>query len=251
LKIKEFLNLKAEEYNNINFIKDDPIQIAHHYKKKEDIEISGFLTSTIAWGNRKSIINSSIKMMKLMDDDPHNFIMYHTEKDLKGLLKFVHRTFNGYDLIQFLISLRHIYKNYGGLETVFAQNIKNQSMHNSIHEFKKIFFEIEHTERTKKHISDPFKGSASKRINMFLRWMVRKDSKGVDFGIWKSIDQKNLSCPLDIHSGNVARKLGLIKRKQNDHKAVIELDSILRSFDANDPVKYDFALFGLGVFEKY
>ena len=251
MDIKEFLNFKTEEYNNVSFIKDDPIQIPHFFKKKEDIEISGFLTSTISWGNRKSIITSSIKMMKLMDNDPYNFIINHSEKDLKKLLKFVHRTFNGYDFMQFIISLRHIYKNYGGLENIFAQNIKNQSMHNSIHEFKKIFFEVPYTERTKKHVSDPFKGSASKRINMFLRWMVRKDSKGVDFGIWKSIDQKYLSCPLDVHSGNVARKLGLINRKQNDHKAVLELDSILRVFDKNDPVKYDFALFGIGVFEKY
>ena len=251
MDIKEFLNFKTEEYNNVSFIKDDPIQIPHFFKKKEDIEISGFLTSTISWGNRKSIITSSIKMMKLMDNDPYNFIINHSEKDLKNLLNFVHRTFNGYDFMQFVISLRHIYKNYGGLENIFAQNIKNQSMHNSIHEFKKIFFEVPYTERTKKHVSDPFKGSASKRINMFLRWMVREDNKGVDFGIWKSIDQKYLSCPLDVHSGNVARKLGLINRKQNDHKAVIELDSILRVFDKNDPVKYDFALFGIGVFEKY
>ena len=251
LDIKEFLNLKAEEYNNSSFIKDDPIQIPHLFNKKEDIEISGFLTSTISWGNRKSIITSSIKMMKLMDNDPHNFIINHSEKDLKKLLKFVHRTFNGYDFIQFITSLKHIYMNYGGLEKVFAENIKNQSMHNSIHQFKKIFFEIPHTDRTKKHVSDPFKGSACKRINMFLRWMVRKDKKGVDLGIWKSIDQKKLSCPLDVHSGNVARKLGLINRKQNDHKAVLELDSILRTFDKNDPVKYDFALFGIGVFEKF
>ena len=251
MDIKEFLNLKAEEYNNSSFIKDDPIQIPHLFNKKEDIEISGFLTSTISWGNRKSIITSSIKMMKLMDNDPYNFIINHSEKDLKNLLNFVHRTFNGYDFMQFIRSLRHIYKNYGGLENIFAQNIKNQSMHNSIHEFKKIFFEVPYTERTKKHVSDPFKGSASKRINMFLRWMVRKDNKGVDFGIWKSIDQKYLSCPLDVHSGNVARKLGLINRKQNDHKTVLELDSILRVFDKNDPVKYDFALFGIGVFEKY
>ncbi len=172
-------------------------------------------------------------------------------KDPKKLLKFVHRTFNGYDFIQFIISLRHIYMNYGGLEKVFAENIKNQSMHNSIHEFKKIFFEIPHTDRTKKHVSDPLKGSASKRINMFLRWMVRKDKKGVDLGIWKSNDQKKLSCPLDVHSGNIARKLGLINRNQNAHKAVLELDSILRTFAKNDPVKSDFALFGLGVFAKF
>ena len=250
MDIKVFLNLKAEEYNNVNFIKDDPIQIPHLFNKKEDIEISGFLTSTISWGNRKSIITSSIKMMKLMDNDPHNFIINHSEKDLKKLLKFVHRTFNGYDFIQFITSLRHIYINYGGLEKVFAENIKNQSMHNSIHEFKKIFFEIPHTDRTKKHVSDPFKGSASKRINMFLRWMVRND-KIVDFGIWKKLSTSSLSCPLDVHTGRVARKLNLIKSKNNDINALKELDSSLRKFDAIDPVKYDFALFGLGRYESF
>ena len=251
MDIKEFLNLKAEEYNNSSFIKDDPIQIPHLFNKKEDIEISGFLTSTISWGNRKSIITSSIKMMKLMDNDPHNFIINHSEKDLKKLLKFVHRTFNGYDFIQFIISLRHIYMNYGGLEKVFAENIKNQSMHNSIHEFKKIFFEIPHTDRTKKHVSDPLKGSASKRINMFLRWMVRKDERGVDFGLWNGIKQKDLLLPLDVHTGNVARKLGILKRKQNDVKAVIEVTNQLSAFCPSDPIKYDYALFGLGSIEKF
>ena len=245
--IKDFLNLKAKEYNNINFIEGDPIQIPHLFNKKEDIEISGFLTSTISWGNRKSIINSSKKMMKLMDNDPHNFIINHSEKDLKKLLKFVHRTFNGYDFIQFITSLRHIYMNYGGLEKVFAENIKNQSMHNSIHQFKKIFFEIPHTDRTKKHVANPQKGSASKRLNMFLRWMVRKDENGVDFGIWNKIDPAKLSCPLDVHSGNGAREFGLIRRKFNDWKAVEELDANLRKLDAKDPVKYDFALFGWSI----
>ena len=247
MDIKEFLNLKVEEYNNSSFIKDDPIQIPHLFNKKEDIEISGFLTSTISWGNRKSIITSSIKMMKLMDNDPHNFIINHSEKDLKKLLKFVHRTFNGYDFIQFITSLRHIYMIYIGLEKVFAENIKNQSMHNSIHEFKKIFFEIPHTDRTKKHVSDPFKGSASKRINMFLRWMVRKDTSGVDFGIWNKISTSILSCPLDTHTLKIAQNLNLVSRTQNDIKTLIQLDSKLRLFDPIDPVKYDFALFGLGV----
>ena len=247
MDIKEFLNLKVEEYNNSSFIKDDPIQIPHLFNKKEDIEISGFLTSTISWGNRKSIITSSIKMMKLMDNDPHNFIINHSEKDLKKLLKFVHRTFNGYDFIQFITSLRHIYMIYIGLEKVFAENIKNQSMHNSIHEFKKIFFEIPHTDRTKKHVSDPFKGSASKRINMFLRWMVRKDTSGVDFGIWNKISTSILSCPLDTHTLKIAQNLNLVSRTQNDIKTLIQLDSKLRLFDPIDPVKYDFALFGFGV----
>ena len=250
MHIKDYLNLKVEQYNNPNFIEDDPIKIPHLFKNKEDIEISGFLTSSIAWGNRKSIISNSKKMMQLLDNDPYNFVINHSEKDLKNLLNFIHRTFNGFDFTQFITSLKHIYKNYGGMENIFYENIKDDRLHNSIHIFKKKFFEIDYTERTKKHVSDPMKGSASKRINMFLRWMIRKDNKGVDFGIWDSIDPKYLSCPLDVHSGNVARKLGLIKRNQNDHKAVVELDKVLRSFDKKDPVKYDFALFGIGVFEK-
>tara|TARA_Y100000994_G_scaffold172463_1_gene142171 strand:- start:103 stop:858 length:756 start_codon:yes stop_codon:yes gene_type:complete len=250
LKLKELLDIKSEEYNNIAFIENDPIQIPHKFKKKEDIEISGFLTSTIAWGNRKSIINSSKKMMELLENDPHNFIINHSDKDLKSLLGFVHRTFNGYDFIQFVKSLKNIYCNHGGLEMVFFNNMKDNSIHNSIHQLKNIFFEKEHLKRTRKHVSDPFKGSAAKRINMFLRWMVRKDDKGVDFGIWNSINQKNLSCPLDVHSGNIARKLGILNRKQNDHKAVLELDGSLRKYDESDPVKYDFALFGIGVNEK-
>ena len=250
LNLKEFLDIKSEEYNNKSFIENDPIQIPHEFKKKEDIEISGFLTATIAWGNRKSIINSSKKMMELLENDPHNFIMNHSDKDLKSLLGFIHRTFNGYDFIQFVKSLKNIYCNHGGLEMVFFNNMKDNSLHNSIHQLKNIFFEIEHLKRTRKHVSDPFKGSAAKRINMFLRWMVRKDDKGVDFGIWNSINQKNLSCPLDVHSGNIARKLGILKRKQNDHKAVLELDNSLRKYDDSDPVKYDFALFGIGVNER-
>ena len=250
MNLKEFLDIKSEEYNNKAFIENDPIQIPHKFKTKEDIEISGFLTATIAWGNRKSIINSSKRMMELLENDPHNFIINHSDNDLKSLLGFVHRTFNGYDFIQFVKSLKNIYCNHGGLEMVFFNNMKDNSLHNSIHQLKNIFFEIEHLKRTRKHVSDPFKGSAAKRINMFLRWMVRKDEKGVDFGIWNSINQKNLSCPLDVHSGNIARKLGILNRKQNDHKAVLELDNSLRKYDESDPVKYDFALFGIGVNEK-
>ena len=250
MNLKEFLDIKSEEYNNMSFIENDPIQIPHKFKIKEDIEISGFLTATISWGNRKSIINSSKRMMELMDNDPHQFIINHTDNDLKSLLGFVHRTFNGYDFIQFVKSLKNIYCNHGGLEMVFFNNMKDNSLHNSIHQLKNIFFEKEHLKRTRKHVSDPCKGSAAKRINMFLRWMVRKDNKGVDFGIWNSINQKYLSCPLDVHSGNIARKLGILKRKQNDHQAVLELDNSLRKFDESDPVKYDFALFGIGVNEK-
>ena len=250
-EIISFLNYKSNQYNNIKFIETDPIQIPHLFNKKEDVEISGFLTSTISWGNRKSIIKSAEKLIELLNHSPYDFILNHKKRDLDTLKPFVHRTFNGIDLIQFVKSLKHIYRNYNGLEEIFRKNIKDDSLQYAIHKMKKIFFEIPHTNRTKKHISDPMRGSAAKRINMFLRWMVRDDTRGVDFGIWKSISPRYLSCPLDVHTGNVARKLGLIQRKQNDHKAVMELDKKLREFDLIDPVKYDFALFGLGVFEKF
>nr|WP_228465907.1 TIGR02757 family protein [Flavobacterium psychrophilum] len=238
-------------YNNLNFIESDPIQIPHLFSLKEDIEIAGFLSATIAWGNRKMIINNSHKMMQLMGNSPYDFVLSHNENQLESLNKFVHRTFNGQDFVQFIKSLQHIYTNHNGLEAVFAKNATKDSMQKSISEFKKIFFENNHLPRTQKHISDPISGSAAKRINMFLRWMVRQDTHGVDFGLWKTISPSALSCPLDVHSGNVARKLQLLLRKQNDAKAVYELDTNLRLLDPNDPVKYDFALFGLGVFEKF
>nr|WP_228463473.1 TIGR02757 family protein [Flavobacterium psychrophilum] len=238
-------------YNNLNFIESDPIQIPHLFSLKEDIEIAGFLSATIAWGNRKMIINNSHKMMQLMGNSPYDFVLSHNENQLESLNKFVHRTFNGQDFVQFIKSLQHIYTNHNGLEAVFAKNATKDSMQKSISEFKKIFFENNHLPRTQKHISDPISGSAAKRINMFLRWMVRQDTHGVDFGLWKTISSSALSCPLDVHSGNVARKLQLLLRKQNDAKAVYELDTNLRLLDPNDPVKYDFALFGLGVFEKF
>jgi len=251
VELKDFLDEKVVQYNNPKFIESDPIQIPHQFSKKEDIEIAGFLTATIAWGNRKSIIKNAKQMMQLLDNTPYDFVMHHKENDLEQLLPFVHRTFNGYDLIQFVTSLKHIYNNYNSLESVFKIHAENKSLQKAIHELKRIFFEIEHLPRTQKHISDPLKNSAAKRINMFLRWMVRKDNAGVDFGIWQSLTPAQLSCPLDVHSGNVARKLGLLHRKQNDAKALIELDTSLRKLDAQDPVKYDFALFGLGVFEKF
>lgn len=251
LELKDFLDAKVVQYNNPKFIESDPIQIPHQFSKKEDIEIAGFLTATIAWGNRKSIINNSKRMMQLLDNAPYDFIMHHQDNDLDTLKSFVHRTFNGDDFIQFVKGLQHIYVTYGGLETVFLKHAKQDSLQESIHHFKQYFFEIEHLPRTQKHISDPLKNSAAKRINMFLRWMVRQDSAGVDFGIWNSLSPSQLSCPLDVHSGNVARKLGLLKRNQNDAKALNELDTSLRTLDSKDPVKYDFALFGLGVFEGF
>jgi len=249
--LKEFLEAKVIEYNNPKFIESDPIQIPHQFSLKEDIEISAFLTATIAWGNRKMIIKNAQKMMNLLGNSPYDFIMNHKELHSDDFDNFVHRTFNVTDFNFFIKSLKNIYQNHNGLESVFSKHAENDSIQNAIHHFKKVFFEIEHPIRTQKHISDPLKNSAAKRINMFLRWMVRNDNAGVDFGIWKTLSPAQLSCPLDVHSGNVARKLGLLSRKQNDAKALFELDTNLRKMDSEDPVKYDFALFGLGVFEKF
>ncbi|MEL6484781.1 MAG: TIGR02757 family protein [Bacteroidota bacterium] len=229
-ELKAFLDEKAEYYEHPRFLTSDPIQIPHRFTRKEDIEISAFLTATIAWGNRKSIINNATQMMELMGNAPYDFIMSHQEKDLDSLDAFVHRTFNGEDFSSFVRSLRHLYEVHEGLEAVFAKHQGTTSLQESISRFKSIFFEVPHAQRTQKHVSDPEKGSAAKRLNMFLRWMVRSSQKGVDFGIWESISPSKLSCPLDVHSGNVARKLKLIRRKANDAKALQELDKILESY---------------------
>lgn len=250
-ELKPFLDAKVQQYNTTKFIPTDPIQIPHLFSKKEDIEIAAFMTATIAWGNRKSIINNAHRLMALMDHAPFDFIMTHQPKDLMVFEGFVHRTFNAIDAVQFIKSLRHIYSSHKGLEPIFKRYAKEDSLQFSIHKFKTHFFEIEHTRRTQKHLSDPLKNSAAKRINMFLRWMIRPNNAGVDFGLWTTLSPSQLSCPLDVHSGNVARKLGLLKRKQNDAKALSELDKNLRQLDPKDPVKYDFALFGLGVFESF
>ena len=251
LELKDFLESKVIQYNTIKFIGTDPIQVPHMFSNKYDIEISSFLTSTIAWGNRKSIIKNANRLMQLMDYSPYEFVINHDQSDLEVFNGFVHRTFNSIDAKQFIRSLKNIYINYGGIEAIFNKYSEKDCLQFAIHKFKNHFFEIEHTERTKKHISDPLKNSAAKRINMFLRWMVRPNDSGVDFGIWDSISTSQLSCPLDILSGKVARKLGLLQREQNDNKALKELDRNLRKFDKNDPAKYDFALFGLGAFEKF
>ena len=249
--LKQFLDEKADLYNRPSFIADDPVSIPHRYTGKEDIEISGFLAASISWGNRKMILRNCNRMMELMDDSPYDFIMNAGETELSRLETFVHRTFNHIDLIYFIESLRNIYMNRGGIEKIFTDYLSPHSLQPAIHQFWTIFFELPHQKRTERQVPDPLKGSASKKINMFLRWMVRKDNRGVDFGIWKSIPPSVLSCPLDVHSGNIARKLDLLTRKQNDAKAVAELDAALRNFDPDDPVKYDFALFGLGIFEGF
>ncbi|MGQ9620279.1 MAG: TIGR02757 family protein [Bacteroidales bacterium] len=250
-ELKEFLDEKVEQYNNPAFIELDPIQIPHSYTGKEDIEISGFLTAIISWGNRTSIVKNAKRMLALMGNSPYDFILNHNEKHLKQMDGFVHRTFNSIDLLTFIEGLKHLYKHKDGLEGIFVKYQTNDSLQPAIHELKKEFFTIPHLERTRRHLPDPMTGSAAKKINMYLRWMIRKDNAGVDFGLWKSISPSILSCPLDVHSGNVARKLGLLVRKQNDAKAVQELDRALRLLDCNDPVKYDFALFGLGASKEF
>jgi uncharacterized protein (TIGR02757 family) len=249
--LRDFLDEKVDLYNRPDFIESDPIRIPHAFSQKEDIEIAGFLAATIAWGNRKMIIRNAERMMDLMGHEPYRFVMSHSESDLAALEPFVHRTFNGQDFTTFIRALRHVYENHGGPEALFARFLDGNSLQRGIHEFRKVFFEVPHLPRTQKHVSDPVKNSAAKRVNMFLRWMVRDDGRGVDFGLWKSIPAAALSCPLDVHSGNVARKLGLLGRTQNDARALAELDWALRHFDPADPVKYDFALFGLGVFEQF
>jgi uncharacterized protein (TIGR02757 family) len=251
--LKSFLDEKYLLYNNRSFIETDPISIPHLFTKKEDIEIAGLLAATIAWGQRKSIISNANKLVIWMDNSPHEFILNYSEKELSPFKTFVHRTFNGDDCVFFIRSLRNIYKNHDGLENIFAKGLHREdtNIENAILSFRTTFLEIKHLQRSEKHISNPLAKSSAKRLCMYLRWMVRKDNKGVDFGIWKSIIPSQLCLPLDVHTGNVSRKLGLLKRQQNDWRAVEEITNVLKQFDPKDPVKYDFALFGLGAFEGF
>lgn len=247
-ELKLFLEEKADFYNTPDFIANDPLQIPHRFSLKQDIEISGFLTATISWGNRKSIIKSAEKILSLMENFPYDFILNVTEKDLVKIEKLtVHRTFNGEDLAMFFRNLKRIYAEHHSLEKLFLLNENEANFYHALHRFREFFLAENHLHRSSKHVSSTYKNSAAKRLMMFLRWMVRKDRRGVDFGIWENISPKNLSVPLDVHTANISRKLNLIKRKQNDWKTVEELDAILRKFSAEDPAKYDFALFGLGV----
>jgi uncharacterized protein (TIGR02757 family) len=246
----EFLEEKYHQYNNVAFIATDPVEIPHFFTVKEDIEIAGFLTASIAWGTRTSIIRNARLLMQMMENSPHQFLLHSTAKDVQQFQRFYHRTFNGNDCIYFLQSLKNLYLVRGGLESCFVPD-PSEGIKRAIHTFRSLFLSMTHEKRVEKHVADPMHGSACKRINMFLRWMVRKDDRGVDFGIWKTVKPADLCCPLDVHTGNVARKLGLISRNQNDWQAVEELTGHLRRFDPSDPVKYDFALFGLGIFEKF
>ena len=250
-EIFDFLNQKAEQYNHLNFIELDPISIPHQFSLKQDIEISAFFSATIAWGNRKSIITSAQKIINFMGNSPYDFVMNASEKDLEKLdNKAVHRTFSGEDFKQFLLNLKRIYTESESLENLFLLQENEENYYHSIERFRNHFLgETPH--RSHKHVSSPYKNSASKRLVMFLRWMVRDDKKGVDFGIWKNVPQKYLSIPLDVHTANISRKLGILNRTQNDWKAVEELDKMIRKYNHEDPAIYDFALFGIGVSKEF
>jgi len=253
--LKLFLDSKVEQYNHSSFIKDDPISIPHRFTKKQDIEIAGFFAALLAWGNRKSIINSCTGLFNLMDNAPHQFIQQFAEKDLVPFTGFVHRTFNATDLFCLLDFLKHHYTHNKSLETAFSKwmDANDDTIESGLNGFHNYIFSLhdDYPQRTRKHIARPSKNSTCKRLNMFLRWMVRRDDNGVDFGIWKKIDPAQLICPVDVHVERVAKKLKLLQRKQTDWQAALELTNYLRTLDARDPVKYDFALFGLGVIEKY
>ena len=248
--LREFLVRKVEEYNQHSFIKNDPISIPRLFTKKQDIEIAGFFAAVFSWGNRATIINKSKELMQLMDNVPYDFCLDHSPKELKRLISFKHRTFSTTDLLYFIEFFKYHYSKHKSLETAFTTH--GTTVEEMLTGFHHYFFSLEYVPaRTKKHIATPERRSSCKRLNMFLRWMVRDDNKGVDFGIWKNISPSQLICPIDVHVARVARRLDILKRKQTDWQAALELTQYLRTLDKNDPVKYDFALFGLGVMEKF
>lgn len=250
-EIKDFLEEKTEQYNQPKFIESDPIQVPRKFSVKEDIEISAFLTAIVSWGNRTSIIKNAFRLMQLMECRPFEFITDASLSELEKLKEFKHRTFNGNDCIYLAHSLRNIYNNHGGLQLIITKAyLEEGTIKAALSKLHATVFELPE-ERTRKHIANVERGASAKRLNMFLRWMIRSDDRGVDFGLWPEIPQSALMLPLDLHTGNVARKLGILKRKQNDWKAVEEITQILRRFDPSDPIKYDYALFGLGIFEHF
>jgi uncharacterized protein (TIGR02757 family) len=253
-QLKDFFDKKVEEYNQPSFIKDDPICIPHSFTKKQDIEIAGLFAALFAWGNRTIIIKKSKELLQRMDNAPYDFVIHHNERDLKKLLNFKHRTFNDTDLLYFIAFLNFHYNKYESLEGAFYKwmNRKDENVENALNGFQQYFFSLEDAPtRTKKHIASPAKNSSCKRLNMYLRWMVRRDNKGVDFGLWKKISPSQLVCPIDVHVARVATRFNLLTRKQVDWLAALELTAYLRELDSKDPAKYDFALFGLGVVEKF
>lgn len=248
IALKEFLDGKVAQYNQPGFITDDPVSIPHRFTKKQDIEIAGFFAATLAWGQRKTIIRKCRELMDLMDNDPYNFIVNHTDHDLKPFLNFKHRTFNATDTLYFIEFLRSFYRSHQSLEEAFMVPADERTVEKGLIAFHNLFFGMTgFPARTKKHVATPLRGSTCKRLVMYLRWMVRNDKKGVDFGIWKKILPAQLVCPCDLHVDRVARALKLVKRKQTDWQTALELTDRLRKFDPVDPVKYDFALFGLGI----
>jgi len=251
--LKQFLDKKVDEFNQPSFIKDDPISIPHIFSKKQDIEIAALFAAVFSWGNRTTIIHKATELMRRMDMAPHEFCKGYGKRDFKRLKGFKHRTFNDDDLLYFVEFLHEHYNTSGTLETAFSKciNDNDHSTEYALNGFKKYFFSLAHIRRTEKHISSPLQKSTCKRMNMFLRWMVRKDNNGVDFGIWKKISPSHLICPVDVHVARVARRLGILQRKQTDWLAALELTEYLRTLDMDDPVKYDFALFGLGAHEKF
>lgn len=251
IELKMFLDTKVREYNQPEFIKNDPISIPHLFAKRQDIEIAGLFAATLAWGQRVTIINNCRRLLGWMDNDPYNFILHHQASDLKPFLEFRHRTFNATDTLYFIEFLKWFYSAHQSLEQAFMVDSKDETIENGLIRFRNLFFSLpDYPTRTEKHIATPERKSACKRLVMYLRWMVRNDNTGVDFGIWKTIKPTQLVCPCDVHVERVARKLKLIKRKQTDWLTALELTANLRKLDADDPVKYDFALFGLGL-EKY
>ena len=251
--LQTLLNEKVETYNRPFFIDSDPISIPHSFGKKQDIEIAGFFAAIFAWGNRTTIINKSRELMKLMDNTPHDFVLHHQPKDLKNLMQFKHRTFNSTDLLYFVHFFHHHYNKHDSLETAFSKGLdkKDINTENALNGFYDYFFSLPDVpQRTKKHIAAPKNKSSCKRLNMYLRWMVRNDKCGVDFGLWKNIKPHQLIMPMDLHVIRVAKRYQLLTRKQSDWQAAVELTETLKQFDAKDPVKYDYALFGMGVMEK-
>ena len=249
-ELRELLDEAFDRYSTPAFIADDPIQVPRSFTSRADAETIGFVTATIAWGQRRTIITNAWKLAQLMDEAPFDFVMGASPAELNRLDGFVHRTFNSTDLSYFVLGLRHLYKEHGGLEAAFLPKEVGTSlppMEEMISTFRERFFEPEHETRTRKHVADPARGSNAKRINMFLRWMVRPNDRGVDLGLWKRIPASALHVPLDVHTGRVARELGLLQRKQDDWKSVVELTHALCEFDPVDPVKYDIALFAIGI----
>ncbi len=246
--MKELLDELYERYNRPEFIAEDPISVPHRYTSREDREVAGFLSATIAWGNRRAIVKSANRMMEYLDDSPSEFVRHASSSELERLHSYVHRTFNGLDLRDFVLAIRSIIERHGGIGELFESHYEQSgSMASTFAHFRSEFFSSPHQQRCEKHLSSILKGAACKRLAMYARWMVMRDGRGVDFGEWRRIPSSALYIPLDLHSGNVARHLGLLTRRQSDWRAVEELTSKLREFDSEDPAKYDFALFGAGI----